>query len=323
MQSTLLKILFLFIAGNTFLFAQEPNIETEIKNKKADYYISFEQKIKSEPYESNTNFITPYAQPLIFKRKEKDIPDLLVYYYFTKNDSIVKKILYEWDVNNFEDEENNPKPQSFQKKMIKKYNSILSTITSKYGESTSTGSLDDLSQAATENGIKKSDEWNTNDTEAELYITLSNYYNKEGIITTPTTHKIRYYLKETAKQNAQASIHEKQTALDSNFKKFITSVENNNFEEAKNLCSQKIRHSITQELINQIKPTLTGDSKLTPYMAGMQIMQDGNSYPMIKYKYENDTNTPPVKLVNVFFDNDNTILGIQPIERSEYKATPN
>jgi hypothetical protein len=50
-------------------------------------------------------------------------------------------------------------------------------------------------------------------------------------------------------------------------------------------------------------------------MTGMQITQDGNIYPMLQYKYFDDLSSPPKEYIMVLFDNDNKIIGLQPMKR--------
>ncbi|MEZ0131829.1 hypothetical protein AB9T88_19400, partial [Flavobacterium sp. LBUM151] len=59
-------------------FSQE--ITTEIQGKKIDYFVNIEKKLESELFNTDQTYLSmdDSAQPFIYKRKEKDIPDLLV-----------------------------------------------------------------------------------------------------------------------------------------------------------------------------------------------------------------------------------------------------
>ncbi len=48
-------------------------------------------------------------------------------------------------------------------------------------------------------------------------------------------------------------------------------------------------------------------------MTGLQIIPDGNQYPMVKFKYA-DESSPPKEIITVFFDEDEKILGINPMK---------
>ena len=72
-----------------------------------------EERLGGERISTTSNHISfrGEAQPIKFLRKEKEIPDLTVYYFFKKADSTMSYILYEWDISNFEKQENNQKSE--------------------------------------------------------------------------------------------------------------------------------------------------------------------------------------------------------------------
>jgi hypothetical protein len=117
--------------------SQDLNIELNTQNKKIDYFKNFEENLGSEKYNTGRTYISnkPVAQPEIYLRKEKDLPDLLVYYTFFKADSTISEINYEWNVYNFDTSENNTKSLDFEKKLIERYNQIVAFVSSKYGKS--------------------------------------------------------------------------------------------------------------------------------------------------------------------------------------------
>ncbi len=194
MKKITLLILLIFQFNQTF--SQE--IITEIQGKKIDYFVNIEKKLKSELFDTNQNYMSMdnSAQPFIYKRKEKNNPDLLVHYSFSKKDSIINEVLYEWDIYNFEKNDNNVKSEKFNKALIEKYKILLKTLTDKYGKSKNEGNLDNFKNIETDIGLKRNDNWKPNDSlEIEMYTAISNYYKKEGFVTTNPTHRIRLYIK--------------------------------------------------------------------------------------------------------------------------------
>lgn len=298
--------------------SQKQNIELELNDKKVDYFIKLEKKLGSKPYESNSDYISPgdVAQPVIFRRKENNIPDLLVYYTFRKSDSIVTTIEYEWDIYNFEKEDNNKKSPEFEKNLISKYNEVVSFISAKYGKGETKGNLDDLSKINSPEGLKRGDNWKPTDSlEIDMYTTISNYYSKNGMVTTNPTHRIRVYI-YNFKGSKPKKISEEQLAiLNDTFEKFKSMLAENNLEKTKLLLSEKIRAQVTDEILSQIKTQLESNRKFKLFTNGLQLMQDGNTYPMLQYKYADDTDSPPKEYITVLFDKDNTILGLQPFKR--------
>lgn len=299
-------------------YCQKQVIELDLKDKKIDYFIGIEKKLGSKPYETDTEYLSPgdVAQPKIFLRKEKNIPDLLVYYTFRKSDSIVTTIQYEWDVYNFEKEDNNVKPLSFAKNLISKYNEIISLISARYGKPETEGNLDDLSKINSHEGLKRNDKWNLkDDLKIYTYTNISNYYIKNGAVTVNPTHRIRLYIEKTSGDKPKELSKDQITILDGKFKQFITLLSENNFEKIKPLLSDKVKAQISNEILQQTKTGLQIERKPVLYMSGLQIMQDGNFYPMLQYNYSDDTNSPPLEYIKVLFDTDNTLLGLQPFKK--------
>ena len=189
-------IYFLFFTQISLSFSQE--IITDIQGKKLSYFETIEKNQNGILVKTYGTHILPdnLAQPITYKRKENIIPDLLVQYTVDKKDSIVNNVFYEWNVYNFDQSLNNTKSDEFNKALIKKYYSLLKTLTDKYGQSKSEGGLENLNEINSKEGLKRHDEWKPNDNmEIEMYIVISNYYEKRGFVTFNPTHKIRLYIR--------------------------------------------------------------------------------------------------------------------------------
>lgn len=297
-------------------FSQE--ISTEIQGKKIGYFVSLEKKLKSELFNNGQTYMSldDSAQPIIYKRKEKEIPDLLVQYSFSKNDSIINEVLYEWDVYNFEKNDNNVKSEKFNKALIEKYKNLLKTLTNKYGESKAEGSLDNLKDIESNKGLNRKDTWKPNDSlEIVMYTAISNYYKKEGFVTTNPTHRIRLYIKNI-KKKIEPKLDEKTIFISNqNFENFISKLKENNFASAKLFLSDIVIQKITENQLIELRKMIDFNNKLVQYFKGFQMTLTGENYLMLQYKYENEQNEVPKSIIKVIFDEKNKILGIQPMKK--------
>lgn len=317
MNRQTLTIFILLLCGQS-VFAQKKLIELDIHDKKVSYFISLEKKMGSKKFNTGQDYVAggQVAQPEIFKRTEKNIPDLLVYYTFFKKDSTISEILYEWDMKNFNPKDNNQQSIEFEKNLISKYNQIVDFVSKKYGKSEFKGNLDDLNLTSQSRGLEREDTWKPNDSlKIYSYTTISNYYKKDKFVTVNPTHKIRVYVYNLKAGKPLKLSAAKIMSLDTTFKKFLTLLSADSFEEIKKLFSPKILETVTNDVLKQVKESLKTEKKLELYMNGMQILQDGNSYPMLQYKYSDDTSSPPNEYVMVLFDDENKILGLRPMKR--------
>lgn len=299
-------------------YSQTTFIELDIHGKKIDYFRNLEKELGSTKFNSGQTYISSgnVTQPEIFLRKEKDLPDLLVYYTYFKNDSTISEINYEWDVYNFDKKENNIKSLDFEKNMINKYNFIIDNVSSKFGKSEIKGSLEDLSKIYTNQGLKRSDVWNPSDSlKIFAYTTISNYFKKDEFVTVNPTHRIRLYVYNLKKDKPEKLSQEKVKLLDEKFNSFILLLSNDNFQEAKIFFSDKIINTVTEDILKQVKQSIKINTKLNLFMNGMQLSQEGNTYPMLQYKYSDDLNSPPNEYIMVLFDNDSKIIGLRPMKR--------
>lgn len=187
-----------FIIGllliNAATFSQNVILDIH-KNKLADF-IKIEKDLKSEGVIDSADYISfdNVAQPLLFRRPEKQLPNLIVYYYYYKKDSTIADVLYEWDKMNSKDY-NDTAVVSKQviKAFIDKYKKLYNQISKMYGKSSKQGDLDTYSKTEK---VERKDLWKTKDnTEIELYITLSSRYVKSGFLTITPTYRIRLYIK--------------------------------------------------------------------------------------------------------------------------------
>ena len=57
------------------------------------------------------------------------------------------------------------------------------------------------------------------------------------------------------------------------------------------------------------------NNKLVQYFKGFQMTLTGENYLMLQYKYENEQSEIPKSIIKVIFDENNKILGIQPMKK--------
>ena len=81
-RKSIITLILLFIWDSGF--SQESLLELDIHNKKIDHFENLERKLGSTKFNSDQTYISSgnVAQPVIFLRKEKNLPDLLVYYTY-------------------------------------------------------------------------------------------------------------------------------------------------------------------------------------------------------------------------------------------------
>lgn len=179
-------------------FSQKKLIELSIHDKKIGEFIDHERKMDSKKIDKENlsiNMDYEHNQTIVYLRKERVIPNLLVYYTFQKKDSVMLEILYEWDVYNFDQHEDNKKSLDFDKALTSKYQNLTKLISSKYGRSQTKGDLVYLPRLNGDVPFQRIDIWKTYDSSKIFsYIYCSNYYKKTDSETIIPSHKIRVYI---------------------------------------------------------------------------------------------------------------------------------
>ncbi|MCJ7935809.1 MAG: hypothetical protein MUW56_19820 [Chryseobacterium sp.] len=315
MKIKIVSLLFL----SPFFFSQNL-IQVDIEGKKITDFIKVENKLGSKVYTPDSEYVSvkPVLQPFIFERKEKEIPNLLVSYTPYKKDSVIAEILYEWDVSHFEKNDHIKKPLSFNKAMIKKYQEIVNEVSKKYGKSIQEGSLEDLKLLNFENGLRRSDHWKISDhINVHSYVTLSEYYKNNGMVTIPTVHRIRMYVSNEKEEKGigdEVLSKEKIKFFDEEFFKLASQLRARKFDESRNFLSEKIKNSATDEALDKLVENIHFNKKIEVFMTGYQRIGDGDYYPMIQYKYS-DVSNPPNDIIAVIFEENGKILGIRPMKQ--------
>lgn len=311
------NILYLLIFVQTFAFGQKINYD--IHNTSLNEYIEYELKNGNKQIPTTSNHVSfkGDAQPIQFLKKNKTIPDLIIYYFFKEQDSTMSYILYEWDVYNFENHENNQKSKKFQNALIKKYKNLKREISSTFGEPIVKKNYSNISKLDSINTFVESSKWNPNDsTELELYTTVSNYYEKRGFSTINPTHRIRLYIRNIKKDEPNIfELDDKRISkLHSLTDKFLTSLKEQNSIEIKEFLSEVIKEQVTEEQLKALADNIDFTRQLDLFFSGVHFELDGKRYALLQYKYSDEKSEVPQEIIKVIFDNDDKIIGVHPLK---------
>jgi hypothetical protein len=318
----LTKLLFtpgLILIGS-YIYSQPLELDTH--HKKLADFLPLENSLGSLRLENKSTHVSGegVAQPVEFRRKEKGIPDLLVYYFYFKKDSAIDNILYEWDDENFNGMQENAQVSSAEiNAFINKYKDLYAQVAQRFGKSDSTGSLTDLSKIKT-GEFNREDIWKPDDsTKVDLYIVLSSKYEKNGPVTINPTYRIRLYIQNLSKEVEGSGFEKpdenKVKQLDSVLQAFMSSLKNNERGQARSFLSDRVAGQVTDEQLAGLKQSIRWGDTLVVYFSGFQMRPDGSKYLMLQYKYATDKVTPPQQMFGVLFDEKNKILVIRPMKR--------
>jgi len=190
----ILVLLFFIAAMHSQSFAQ---YIFDIKGKDLEYVQGYEKAAKSVSVKPASQYldVPGIGQPLIFRRTEKLLPDLLVYYFPNTKDSTINYVLYEWDESNFtKDRQAVKQPLEKLKPYIDKYTALKQQAVAFFGEPETSGSMNDLTLIEA-GKFRQKDYFVKNGVSLEMYIALSNKQETNGIVSILPTHRIRMYIR--------------------------------------------------------------------------------------------------------------------------------
>ncbi|MCB4809685.1 hypothetical protein LG651_15620 [Tamlana sp. 62-3] len=314
MKYIIIGILFI----STSVFGQEFNFD--IHNTSLAEYLKMEESLGSEKIPTTSNHVSfgGNAQPIKYLRKEKVIPDLTSFYFFKKADSTMSYVLYEWDVSNFEKQDNNQKSKKFQKALITKYKGLKKEISNEFGQPEVKKNYSNISRLDSINTFVESSTWKPNDSiEIEMYTTVSNYYEKKGAMTINPVHRIRLYIKNQSKEKEKETpkLDEKKLAeLEKIKTEFFTALKAKDLPKSKKFLSDLILEKVTDEQINMLIENISFDRETELIYRGVQMGFDGSMFTLLQYKYSDNNSSPPNEMIKLIFDDKNKVVGIQPIK---------
>lgn len=321
MNRLLITIGFILITISTY----SQSIELNIHQNKLAYFLKVENELKSERFEDNQTYLTQkgIAPPILFKRKQFNLPDLIISYFYFQKDSTISSLNYEWD-DKIADGQNPKKTTEEINSFIDKYKELYNQIFKAFGASKSEGDLKDLSKIET-GDFRKTDTWEPDDsTDIKLSSVLSSKYEKLGAMTIIPAYRIRLNIRNYSKNTDLISKPDegKIKEIDLVLKAFLLDLKSKKFDTARLYISDLISKQVTNEQLEMLRQNIKFNDDLILHMYGAQMGLDGSNYLMLQYKYKSDDNNPPKELIKVTFDEKNKITGIQPVKRQEINYQP-
>lgn len=105
------------------------------------------------------------------------------------------------------------------------------------------------------------------------------------------------------------------TSYNANFLKFLAGLKSSDRTVTNGLLSAKAKEIVTDKVYQKLSTDIHFNKTLEIFKSGYKPMIDGNSYPMIQYKYSDDKSPVPNELVTVVFEEDGKILGVKPFKK--------
>ncbi len=311
MKKLILGIFFI----STSAFGQEFNFD--IQNTTLDEYLKMEQNLGSERIATTSNHVSfsGEAQPIKFLRNEKVIPDLIAFYFFKEADSSMSYILYEWDISNFEKKDNNQKSIEFQTALIEKYQSLKNDISKDFGKPKIDRNYSNISQRDSINTFVESSTWKPDEsTEIEMYATVSNYYEKKGMVTINPVHRVRLYIKNQSKEKEIPKLDDKKLAELNNIKNaFFKALEARNLQESKKFLSNLIIDKVSDDQITRLIDNIDFARETELIYSGIQTGINGRLFTILYFKYSNNNSSIQNETIKLTFDDKDKVAGIQPM----------
>jgi hypothetical protein len=306
-----ITIVFLLISSS--IFGQE--FIFDIHNSSLHECLQIEKELNSNEIETTSNHVSfsGDAQPIKYIRKEMLIPDLTVFYYFQIVDTTISSIKYEWDISNFEKQDNNQKSDEFQDALIAKYKDLKKKISSEYGEPEVKKNYSNISRLDSINTFVESSNWYPNDsTEIEMYATVSNYYEKKGAMTINPVHRIRLYVKKiTPKKEPPKLEEERLNEIDIKAKQFFELINNSEFENAKEILANEIKAQASNDVLTQISNSIGNIENFEITASGIQLGIDGTQYSILNYSIVEKLENNLVNNFKIVFNDDKEIVSIK------------
>ncbi|WP_299680907.1 hypothetical protein [uncultured Tenacibaculum sp.] len=182
----------------------------DISKIKVSKYIGFEKLAGG--YQIRTNQVYPSKKDISiisYMRQNDNIPnvDLIIRYAFSKKDSLMKEIQYEFDIINFEDQIDKKQNLDFRKALVSHYLSFEEDLTSSFGKSKIKGKLSKNTHIDDRKDYYKMNTWILDNTKLELFIEMSNTINYEKF--KYPVHKMIMKYKVTETPNIEYIIRKK------------------------------------------------------------------------------------------------------------------
>ena len=296
------------------IMAQAQDILLDIHGKRLADFRKFEQNLGATPEPNKYHQLqsADIAQPVIYRRKQQGMPDLLAYCYVYARDSSIEYLLYEWDQSNMPGNREDTKiPLSQVLQLIKTYNALTDQLTVKFGKSQTKGAITDTSKL--DEGLQREDNWTPNDSTAvKMYTVLSTRYEQNGAVTITPTYRIRLYINniEPSAGTGMAPLDDlKIKMLDSVAQTFFSAMAIKDYDKARSCLSVTAARVATDTRLELMSKSFSFDQPLQVWMTGVSLGTDGTPAILFQYRYASDSGTPPKELIRITFDDSNKIKG--------------
>jgi hypothetical protein len=179
--------LVLSILTSSVGYGQEFNLD--IQNTTLAEYLEGEKMAGGKEIPNTAFYVSnsQEAQPICFVRRDNELKEMEVSYYFKEQDSVMTAVKYAWNDDSFSVDTDSVGRQSmkFQKLFRDKYFKVVYRIAEVYGnQSYEHGDISNLSKTDTPLGIMRKDVWKVDDAvEIVLFTRMSNYYYRSGMMT--------------------------------------------------------------------------------------------------------------------------------------------
>lgn len=99
------------------------------------------------------------------------------------------------------------------------------------------------------------------------------------------------------------------------FLQFIMALKSSDKKAMEGLLSDNAKKVVTETVYKKLATDIDTGKKLQIIKTGYKPLIDGNTYPMIQYKYADDKSSDPKEIVTAVFENNGKILGIKPFKK--------
>jgi len=120
------------------------------------------------------------------------------------------------------------------------------------------------------------------------------------------------------KPDTPLNLSKKQIELyNGRFSQFIAALKASDRKKIESLLSDKAKKVVTEAVYKKLSAEINTSRKMEIIQTGYKPLIDGNTYPMIQYKYADDKSAEPTEVITAVFENDGKILGIKPFKKGK------
>lgn len=120
------------------------------------------------------------------------------------------------------------------------------------------------------------------------------------------------------KTDTPLDLNKKQIELyNGRFSQFVAALKSSDRKKMESLLSDNAKKVVTDAVYTKLGTEINTTRKMEIIKMGYKPLLDGNTYPMIQYKYADDKAVDPKEVITVVFENDGKILGIKPFKKTK------